>query len=180
MEGIKLLFLPKTISSALTQRIWSKSEALGRWCYWLIEYFRMAMTGGKTNWGLDSVTGSARTWPSSNRPAHPWGQDQAVPWELNRSLAQEVCQTSCPSVCREVTCSVLVTTTPCFLEGVSRPGVLGFLPSYQEAPYPSPSRGPLYPSEAKANKQKQSFDLERVLDNPAKGKQWRASGWCSH
>lgn len=70
---------------------------------------------GKTNRGLDSVTGSARTWPSSNRPAHPWGQDQAVPRALDGSLKQQVCQTSCPSVYREVTCSVLVTTTPASL-----------------------------------------------------------------
>lgn len=143
----------------------------------------MVGTRARPTGGLDSITGSARTWPSSKRLAHPWGQDQAVPSELDGSWVQEVCQTSGPSVCREVTCSALVTTTPASLrQCLGQECWAGTQLSGDSLPLPLPL--PLTRSfvslRSQSKQTKQRYDLERVLDSPAKGKQRGASEWCSH
>lgn len=136
---------------------------------------------GRTNWGLDSVTGSVRTWHSSKGPAHPGGAGTRLfQDELDGSVAKEVCQTSRPStVCREVTWSVLVTTTPASLRWWPGQERWAFARLSGDS-LPFVLTRPFVSIRSQSTQTKQISDLEKGRDNLAKGKQREISGRCSY
>lgn len=92
---------------------------------------------GKTNWGLDSVMSSARTWPSSETSlpigAGP-GCSKGVRWVIGAGSLPNLM-----SICLQrshMQCAG--HHNPCFLEGVSRPGVLGICSAIRRLPTPHP------------------------------------------
>lgn len=68
---------------------------------------------------------------------------------------------------------------PRFLEAVTWPGVLGICPAIRRLSTLTLTR-PFVSLRSQSKQTTQIFDLEKVLDSPAKGKQWGVSGWRSH